>query len=488
MGFLNLISLIGILGLCAIAWLFSENRDPKLFPWRVVIVGLLLQFAVGVLVFLIPETQGIFRAFGGLLNILFEAADTGARFVFGRNLVPLPGQEPFVLTPLIPGANTCTPDSAGQIVPGFCGVQLGYIYAFRALPAVIFFAGVMALFYRLGVIQVLVNLLAKVFYRLMQISGPEVLSGVVNIFAGIESAIVVKNYLAKMTRSQLCTVLSCCFGTAASVALPSYASLLRPVFPNVLVHLVAASIMAIPACFLISKILVPETEFPQAATGVPAEAPDWVETPPIEPNRSPDQPPKQLSPMEAAITGALEGVKIAASILGVLILVLGLVYVLHEALRWLTTLPDPLGAWFSVITLQNILGVLSLPFTVLTGVSLSWEELWQSSVLIGRRLFETAILPYQSLMTAASSVGQPWVSNRGILLLTYALAGFAHLAYWGVVVGGMMALVPSRRRDVIDLSWKALLIGTLATYMTACIAGFFDGLFGTNTLDILGKS
>jgi CNT family concentrative nucleoside transporter len=137
----------------------------------------------------------------------------------------------------------------------------------------------------------------------------------------------------------------------------------------------------------------------------------------------------------------------------------------------LATLPSPIGDVFRVITLQNILGVLFLPLTALTGVSLNWPELWNSSVIIGRRLFETAIPPYQSLGAAAAAGA---LSDRAVLIVSYALSGFAHLASVGIFVGGTSALIPSRRREISDLGWKALFIGTLATYMIACVAGVFD--------------
>ncbi|NJO42544.1 MAG: nucleoside:proton symporter [Cyanobacteria bacterium CRU_2_1] len=488
--FLNIISLVGIFGLCAITWIFSENRNPKYFPWRVVVMGILLQLGLGALVFITPGTRDVLQVFSNLLNGVFDAADSGARFVFGRNLVPVPGQDPFILSPLAPGG-TCTPDSAGEIISGFCGIRLGYIFAFRALPAVIFFSGLMALLYNLGIIQIITNLFAKVFYNVMRLSGAESLSGAANIFVGIEAAIAVKPFLAKMTRSELCAILACCFGTAASSTLAIYVSFLKPVFPNILGHLVSASIMAIPACFVLSKILVPETEVPLTAGGIPSErelledSKDSDDGVPKE--TAAGEPIVRVSPMDASILGALDGVKMAVAIAAVLILILGLVYLVNQFFGWLAALPNPIGGWFQIITLQNILGALFLPLTALTGVSLNWEELWQSSVIIGRRLFETAIPAYQSLAAAASlPSSERVISDRAVLIISYALSGFAHLASVGIFVGGTAALVPSRRKDITELGWKALFIGTLATYMIACVAGVFDGLFGVETPSILG--
>ncbi len=447
---LNLISLLGMFGLCAIAWLFSENRRLKFFPWRVVFTGILLQLVLGALVFGFPVTQWALQVFSSLLDGVFLAADTGANFVFGKNLVPLPTKP--------------------------ADINLGYIFAFRALPTVVFFSGLMALLQNLGVIQAITGVFAKAFYHTMRLSGAEALSGAANIFVGIEAAIVVKPYLAKMTRSELCAILSCCFGTAASSTLAIYVSFLRPVFPNILGHLVSASIIAIPACFVLSKILVPETEIPLTMGGVPQEektqrVQETVGGEPIE----------RMNSLDAAIVGALDGVKMAVAIAAVLILILGFVSLINQIFAGLAGIPGGVGDFFKVVTLANIEGALFLPFTILTGVSLEWSELWESSVLIGRRLFETAIPSYQALGLAAARPDNP-LSDRAVLIVSYALSGFAHLASVGIFVGGTIALIPSRRKDIADLGWKALFVGTLATLMIACVAGVYD----TGAASILG--
>jgi concentrative nucleoside transporter, CNT family len=492
MGILNLVSLLGIFGFCLIAWIFSENR--RVFPWRVVITGIVLQLVLGAAVFWFPPTREALQAFSALLNVVFDAADAGARFVFGRNIVPLPDKAP--------------------------DVNLGYIFAFRALPTVVFFSGLMALLYNIGVIQVITNVFAKLFYRVMRLSGAEALSGAANIFVGIEAAIVVKPFLANMTRSELAAILACCFGTAASSTLAIYVSFLKPVFPNILGHLVSASIMAIPACFVLSKILVPETEVPVTMGGIPKEPktasremsmdqaavddPDEDEAiaqmlrgekpldaaQPATARRAEAEPElesvggeamQRMSPLDAAIVGALDGVKMAVSIAAVLILILGLVYLLNQIFVGLANLPDPVGSVFKTVTLANIMGFLFLPFTVLTGVSLDQKEVWASSVIIGRRLLETAIPPYQALAQAGET---GVLSDRAVLIVSYALSGFAHLASVGIFVGGTIALIPSRRKDITELGWKALFAGTLATLMIAAVSGVY---YTPGNTSILGE-
>jgi CNT family concentrative nucleoside transporter len=449
MSIYNFISFLGIFGLCGIAWIFSENRQSKYIPWRVITWGIGLQLVLGFLIFLFPPTRTALEWFTGLLDGVFTAADAGARFVFGKNIVPIPGQEP--------------------------PVNLGYIFAFRALPTVVFFSGLMALLYNIGVIQIVTEVFAKIFYLTMRLSGAEALSGAANIFVGIEAAIVVKPYLPQMTRSELCAILSCCFGTAASSTLAIYVSFLKPVFPNILGHLVSASIIAIPACFVLSKILVPETGVPLTMGGIPKEEPkpkghefigDEIGENDGEIRKQETvggEPIERVSPLDAAIIGALDGVKMAVSIAAVLILILGLVSLINQV--------------FGASTLTKIEGTLFYPLTLLTGVP--FEDSWEASVIIGRRLLETAIPPYQSLAEAAAK-GE--ISSRTVLIVSYALSGFAHLASVGIFVGGTIALIPSRRKDISELGWKALFVGTLATMMIACIAGLFD----TGDASILG--
>lgn len=459
---LNLISLIGIAALCGIAWLGSEDRSR--IPWKVITWGIGLQLVIGAVVFLLGS--GLVEGLSTLLNAVLDASEAGAKFLFGAGIVPVPATSPG------PGPAgrwlARAVGSAYVAVPGdrlgYDNLNFGYILAFRALPQVIFFSGLISLLYRLRIIQPIVQFFAVIFRRTMGISGAEALSGAANIFVGIESAIAIKPFLLNMTRSEICAILSSCFGSIASSVLALYAGFLRPDFPNITGHLVSASIMTIPACFVLSKILVPETGEPETLGHVPEEKED-------------EDPSKRPSPMDSLIVGALDGVKMAVGIAAVLIAILGLVALVNLVFGTLANLSNhsfpvfaAIGEFFKLISLENILGFLFVPFTFLTGVSLDPSELWQASTLIGRRLLETNVPPYIALGQLYKAQA---ISDRALLIVSYVLCGFTHFASYGIFVGGVSSLIPSRRSEVSSLGFKALWVGTLATLMTGCVAGLF---------------
>lgn len=470
---LNLLSLVGIVGLCFWAWVFSE--DKRRIPWKVVFWGIGIQLVLGLLIFRLPITREIVVWVSGLLNALIDASEAGSRFLFGSILVPDLGS-----------LGTVGPQGAGRwlaraLTPPFSAVpgdrlaadnlNLGFIFAFRSLPQVIFFAAIFGLLYNLGVIQPVVRLFAKFFRSIMNISGAESLAGAANIFVGIESAVAIKPFLQNMTRSELCAILASCFGSIASTVLGLYAGYLRGTFPAIAGHLMSASVLTIPAAFVMAKILVPEKDVPETLGKVPElEADEGTKT-----------------PMDALISGALDGVKLAVGIAASLIAILGLVALLNLLFSSLASLQNSdssllrqIGNIFSVITLDNITGALFLPLTFLTGVSLDWNELWLSSVLIGQRLLKTAIPPYIALANLSAAGA---ISDRAMVIISYVLCGFAHIPSVGIFVGGLSALVPSRSKDISSLGWKALWAGTLATLMTGCIAGVYFSE-GSNVLGL----
>lgn len=460
---LNIISLVGIFGLCFVAWLGSEDR--RTVPWKLIFVGIGLQLTIGALVFLVPPTRQLIVFLNDTVNAFIDAAEAGSRFLFGSVIVPNPAQ-------------SVGPGAAGRWIARAIGtsyvavpgdrltgdnLNLGYFLAFRALPLVIFFSGLVGLLYRLGLIQPLIRWFAQIFRITMNLSGAEAMSGAANIFVGIESAITVKPFLADMTRSELCAILTSCFGSIASTVLGLYAGFLRPVFPTITGHLMSASVLTIPACFVMAKILVPEKEQPLTLGKIPEEVEAEESKPSI---------------MDSLIMGALDGVKLAVGIAAVLIAIVGLVALLNTLFASLAAWAGSenvflnyIGIVFKYVSLDNIFGFLFVPLTFLTGISLDPAELWQSSVLIGQRVLQTSIPPYLAL-ARMSATGE--LSDRALLIISYILCGFAHIPSYGIFVGGLANLAPTRRSDISSLGWKALWGATLATLMTGCIAGIFD--------------
>jgi concentrative nucleoside transporter, CNT family len=463
MSWLNLVSFFGIFALCLIAWIGSEQR--KKMPWKVILWGISLQLLLGLLVFQFAPIRQVIQLISGNINAIINATEAGARFLFGNLLVPDPMGTPgpvlagrWIARAITPGY---VPVAGDHLAPE--NINLGYILAFRALPLVIFFSALMSLLYHWRVIQPIVNLFGRLFRWTMGLSGAEALSGAANIFVGIESALVIRPFLARMTRSELCAILSSCYGSIASTVLAIYASFLSAKFPNIAGHLVSASFMAIPACFVMSKILVPETETPVTLGGIPQEVEDPETT--------------SQNAMESIITGAMDGVKLAISIAALLIALLGLVALVDLFFGNLAALSQSsntalkqIGQFFQVVNVKNILGALFLPLVALTGVSTKLPEIWQASVLVGTRLLETEIPSYLELAKLAEQGG---ISDRALVIISYILCGFAHLPSYGIFVGGFVSLIPSRRKDLTELGWKALWAATLATMMMGCVAGVF---------------
>lgn len=427
----RIISLAGIFILIGLAWLLSEKRMQV--SWRAVFGALLLLFGMGALVFLIPQSTELFLFLNRAVLKLLSFASEGAVFVFG-SLALAPGET----------------GPAGES-------SIGFFLAFQMLPAVIFFSALMSFFYYLGWVQPVVRVFAKIFKNFMRLSGAESLSASTNIFVGIEAIFSIRPFLEKLTRSEMFTVITACMATVASSTLAIYVSFLKTALPTIAGHLISASILSIPAAVLISKIIIPETEEPVTWGQVPHDAT------------------KRHSNFMGAISeGAWEGLKLAAGIAALLIAVLGLVaginFLFHRLGIFLPGAPD--------LTLQKILGWVMIPFAWCLG--LSSHDLFPAAQLLGERWVLTEIVAYRDL---ASMAAQGIIKEaRTVLVMSYALCGFTHVASVAIFVGGISALVPSRHDEIAGLGIKALFAAFLATLITGCIAGVF---FSTSQTAIL---
>jgi len=415
----HLISAGGFLTFIGIAWLLSTDR--KKIAWKTIVWGTALQVVIGLLIFRVPVSRRPFLWLNDGVLALLNASKAGTVFLFG----PL----------------AASPGESGSV---------GFILLFQVLPVAIFFAAFTALLYHLRVLQWLVRIFAKIFHRAMAISGAESLCGAANIFVGVESALVIRPYLNNMTRSELLTVLTTGMATVASSTLGIYVAFLTDVFPQIAGHLLSASVLAIPAAIVACKLLVPETGIPETAGGVPQE----------------DESARAGNFMSAIIEGSMDGLKLAAGISALLIAILGLVAlgdkILGSGSIWLG-MAEPLS-------LVKILSWCFRPLAYLLGVQVN--DIPTAARLLGERVILTEVVSYNDLAGLISS-GQV-TDGRTVVILSYALCGFAHVASVAIFVGGTAALAPKRRDDLAALGWRAFVAATLATLMTGCIAGIFS--------------
>ncbi|MBI4687279.1 MAG: nucleoside transporter [Nitrospirae bacterium] len=425
----NLISFAGIFILLFTAWIFSANR--RVINYQAVLWGTAIQMVFAVFILVVPAGVNVFLFINDTLIKVIDVASYGAKFIFGRLALP-------------PG----TKDEWG-------GESLGFIFAFQTLPTIIFFASLVGILYYIGVMQWLIRIFAKAFTRLMKISGAESMCTSSNIFVGVESATAIRPYIEKMTRSELCTVLTAGMATIASSVLAIYVMILQKQFPTIAGHLVSASFLSAPAAIVMSKLIMPETEKPET---MGLDVMPYYE--------------KESSLMEAVMNGANAGAKLAAGVVTMLVAFLGIVALIDFIFTGTGVRLNNLLSINIDWSLKGLLGYAFYPFTLIIGVPPS--DAYEVSKLIGERVILTETKSYMDL----SSLMEKGLLHdpRSAFLATYALCGFAHVASLAIFVGGTAALAPKRTADLSAVGPRALIAATLACLMTAAVAGtFFTG-------------
>ena len=417
-------------GFCLVpvfAWITGDRRqvDKKTITGSLVLI-----WGIGILTFWFPWSKLALGWINNALVVILDASQKGTVFLFG---------------PLALGPGNSLPDGTSSV---------GFILAIQILPAVIFFSAIVGGLYYLNIMQTVVRFFARIFYRVMKLSGAESLAASANIFVGIESSLTVRPYLNSMTRSELLTLMTCMMATVASTVLAVYVLALKDVFPQIAGHLVSASVISIPCAILISKVSLPERETP-----VTSEQMDFGNI------NSSSELDTNLKSSENLITalidGGAQGVRMAVGIATLLIIVLGL-----EAIVDLV-----LGLIPGSLTLARILGWLTWPFVVLLGLR---PEEWQlGAEILGARFIEGEVPAYFSLAEAQATT-PPAFSLRSLTALTYSLCGFVHIASMGIFVGGLAALIPDRAKDLSILGLRALWTSFLATFLTGCVAGILS--------------
>lgn len=394
-----------------LAWLMSSHK--RKFPWRIVIAGVILQFVLAVLTLRTTPGLWFFSVIGDFFTVMLGFTDKGAEFLFGKDF-----REHF--------------------------------FAFKVLPTIIFFSCFMSILYYLGVMQHLVKGLAFLMQKTLGTSGAETLSASANIFLGqTEAPLVIKPYLPGMTRSELNAVMVGGFSTISGGVLAAFVDM--GIDPG---HLVTASVISAPASLLVAKIMQPETEQPLTLGTV------QVETPKV-----------GVNVIEAAAVGATDGLRLALNVGAMLIAFTALIalgdFVISATGDFISEHTVFIGArdW----SLQSLLGVLFAPFAWLIGVES--KDCWRAGELLGVKMFATEFIAYDMLSTWRKPDSGVQLSDRTIVIMTYALCGFSNFASIGIQIGGLGAMAPERQSDLARLGLRAMLGGTLACMMTACVAG-----------------
>ena len=405
---------LGIVVLCAIAWAVGEDR--RAVPWRTVGVAIALQGAVALALLRLPGFREAFAVLDRLVGALRAATAAGTAFVFGY---VGGGPAPFAVTE--PGA--------------------GFVLAFQALPLVVVVGAVSAILHHWRVLPAVVGAFAWALRRTLGIGGAVGMSTAANIFLGmVEAPLLVRPYLATMSRSELFIVMTGGMASIAGTVMVVYAAFLEGVVPDPIGHLLTASVMSAPAAIAVSLIMVPG----RART---AAAPDG------------DPPRPYASTMDALTRGTADGLALLLNIAALLLVLVALVHLVNAGLALV-----PAGGG-GPVTLQSILGWLLAPLAWVLGVP--WAEAGTAGALLGTKVVLNEFLAYVELRDLPAGA----LSAQSRLILTYALCGFANFASLGIMLGGLGAMVPERRQEIIALGPRSILSGMLASCMTGAVVG-----------------
>ncbi|MEE2888539.1 MAG: nucleoside transporter C-terminal domain-containing protein [Planctomycetota bacterium] len=402
---LRLVSLLGFFVM--IGLLYALSRERRAINWRLVGTGVLIQGVLGVVFLSWTKGRDALWGVGEGFKVFLGVAGKGTEFVFGG----------------LAGANE----------------SLGFIFATQVLPTLIFFSSFMAVLYHLGVMQFIVRIMAGLMVRVMGTSGSESLSACGNIFVGqTEAPLMVKPYLGRMTLSELHAIMTGGFCTIAGGVFALYVG-----FGVEAGHLMVASVMAVPAGLVCTKMLWPETEESETMGTVAHTAKSEAK-----------------SPVEAAANGAIDGLKLALNVGAMLIAFLGIVAVINWGL-------SAVPMWGEqVLSLELILSWLFAPVAAVMGVP--GDDIMNLSELLGKKIVLTELIAYQGM---GEMVDAGAITPRTKMIASFALCGFANLGSVAIQIGGLGAMAPERRSDIARIAVRAMWAGAIATCMTACLAG-----------------
>lgn len=415
--------LFGLGVLIGITWLFSNNK--RAVDWKLVATGITLQIAFAALVILVPGGRDVFDALGkGFVKVL-SFVNEGSGFIFGSLM-----------------------DTKNY----------GFIFAFQVLPTIIFFSALMGVMYHLNVMQAIVRVMAWSITKVMRVSGAETTSVCASVFIGqTEAPLTVRPYIARMTQSELLTMMIGGMAHIAGGVLAAYVGMLGGGDPAQQAfyakHLLAASIMAAPATLVVAKLLIPETGTPLTRGTVKME---------VEKTSS--------NIIDAAAAGAGDGLKLALNIGAMLLAFIALIALLNAPLTWIGEVTGLAAAIGKPTNLSTIFGYVLAPIAWVIGTP--WADATTVGSLIGQKVVINEFVAYTELSQIVNGqVAGVSLSEEGRLIATYALCGFANFSSIAIQIGGIGGLAPERRHDLAKFGLRAVLGGTIATFMTATIAG-----------------
>ena len=409
--------ILGITALVAVAWAISENRRG--FPWRTAVAALIVQFAVALILIKLPGSQIVFRWIGNGVDALLRSTEAGTSLVFGYlGGGPLPFEESF------PGA--------------------AFVFAFRVLPMVVFVSALSAVLYHYRVLPWVVRGFAWALVKTLNISGAVSFSTAANVFIGmVEAPLLVRPYLERMSRSDLFVVMTAGMATIAGTVFALYSAMLGGIIPDPAGHLLTASIISAPAAIAIALIMIPRPS---------GQDDDDIE-------RNVELGRIYENGIDAITRGAVDGLRLFAYIIGMVIVLVALVELLNIIL---TLAPAVQG---EPLTLQRLMGWTLAPVAWLLGVP--WAESVAAGQLLGTKVALNELIAYIQM----SELPPGTLSERSSLIMAYSICGFANFGSIGIMVGGIGAIVPSRRLEIAQLGMKSILAGSMATCMTGAIAG-----------------
>jgi concentrative nucleoside transporter, CNT family len=424
-GLENAQSLIGVAATMGICWALSENRAA--FPWKLAIGAIAVQAALVLLLFGLPAARSVLSGAGTVVDGLSGSTQAGVKFVFGF-LAGADGQ-PYAVT------------NAGSL----------FVFAFRVLPVILVICALSALLWHWRILKWVIQGFGLLFER-MGLRGPPALATAATVFMGqVEGPIFIRSYLPALSRSELFLLLAVGMSCVSGSTMVAYATILKGVLPNAAAHVLTASIMSAPAGVLLARIVVPRDPLVEQA-----------------PAAIPDAEAMYESSIDALIKGIGVGLEICLKIGATLIVFVSLVAMVDGALGLLA----PVGG--APVSLERIFGIALSPLAWCLGVP--WREAQTAGSLLGVKLMLTEFTAFFQL----SELGPEAVSDRTRVIMTYALCGFANIASVGINVAGYSILAPTRHKEVMGMVWKAMLVGFLATCMTASVVGVLPSALFSN--------